>query len=315
LIHFYKSIKMERTYFEATFKDPIKLGGTEVVGAPWDQIKLDLLNEREDEREEKIAFFLNRYRTDPIFDKLRDKDEKGQDKSMTREELIKFLRAGAWDINAAITVLKNYLQSGRQNTSVVDELNPKKLDKVWMQKLNAITEYRDVYGRRIYIYRPGSWDTSNTSIDEFFASTFCMFELMAEEVRTQIAGVTCVVDMAGFGFKHLRCIGLDQVKCGTGFLAGSFPLWIRRIHIVNNPAVFSVLHNMMKPFLEDRVKNNMVFHGTNYTELHKAVPPFLLPQSCGGPGEIEDEACVKLVKEMSNKFEDIWKMSTFTTAL
>ena len=30
---------------------------------------------------------------------------------MTREELIKFLRAGAWDINAAITVLKYVLSN------------------------------------------------------------------------------------------------------------------------------------------------------------------------------------------------------------
>ena len=30
---------------------------------------------------------------------------------------------------------------------------------------------------------------------------------------------------------------------------------------------------------------------------------FLMFSSLRGPGEIEDEACVKLVKEMSNKFE------------
>lgn len=31
----------------------------------------------------------------------------------------------------------------------------KRLEKVWAAKLNSVCQYRDYYGRRIYIYRPG----------------------------------------------------------------------------------------------------------------------------------------------------------------
>jgi len=86
---------------------------------------------------------------------------------------------------------------------------------------------------------------------------------------------------------------------------------------VNNPAIFSVLYNLAKPFLDDRVKKNMVFHGSSYEELHKAVPAFLLPQSCGGPeGEIEENVeSVRLVLERSELFKRIAKFSSLSTSL
>jgi hypothetical protein len=31
-----------------------------------------------------------------------------------------------------------------------------RLESVWEAKLNTVCQYRDYYGRRIYIYRPGT---------------------------------------------------------------------------------------------------------------------------------------------------------------
>jgi len=293
------------------------VSGGEEEGQIWAKIKADLILEHDDEREDKIAAFLNLIQTDETFDKFRDQLE--TDRSVTREGLIKFLRAGQWQLEQAAYVLRSYLAMGtlEECNAVVRESTNPGLEKIWVEKVCAVTEYRDKFGRRIFIYRPGIWDPSVFSPDQLLASSWQMFELMADEVRTQIAGITLVVDLAGFGFRHFRSITLEQIKCLTTFMSGSFPIWIRRIHIVNNPAIFSVLYNLAKPFLDDRVKNNMVFHGSNYEELHKAVPPFLLPQSCGGPeGEIEEnEESVRLVLERSELFKRISKFSSLSTTL
>ena len=113
-------------------------------------------------------------------------------------------------------------------------------------------------------------------LDDFYASAYCLFEMVAREVKTQIAGVTVVNDVSGFGFRHLRCLGLEQMKCIIAFMNGAFPIWFRRIHVVNNPRqvsvyfkaiqqgnlrLFGVLYNIAKPFLSERVKENIVFHG------------------------------------------------------
>jgi len=297
----------QKKYFDAVFKDEFNFDPIDEELEPWSTIAREVINEDKEEREEKISEFLKACREDEFLAKWRVPEDK--DRWEKRERLIKFLRAGAWDVEAALQVLRNYLESGILYTSIVKLSIPKELDVVWSRKLNTVPEYRDVYGRRIYIYRPGSWNPDEVSVDQLFASAYTMFELIAEEVKTQLAGVTCVVDMYGFGFKQLRNIGIEQVKCMTGFMAGSFPIWVRRIHIVNNPRLFGVLHNMMKPFLDDRVKDNMIFHGSDYTELHKEVPPFLLPPTMGGQQKVNNDRCVQLMKERNDIYVEIMQKS------
>jgi len=293
----------KKRYFEAPFKDPINLTVYEEEAEPWTTIKQQLVKENDQDKEEKIRQFLELYKSDPVVAKWRVPED--GDKWEKRERLIKFLRAGSWDVQASLDILKNYLDSGRLYTSVVRESLPSRLDKVWNLQLNAITEYRDADGRRIYVYRPGKWNPDEVTVDQFFASQYCMFELLADEIRNQIAGVTCVADISGFGLKHIRNFGIEQVKCMTSFMSGSFPLWIRKIHVVNNPSLFSVLYNMMRPLLDERVKNNMVFHGSNYTELHKEIPPSILPKSMGGTGEMNNSESVRLMKERTSLYQDI----------
>ena len=94
-----------------------------------------------------------------------------------------------------------------------------RLDRVWRNHLNTMTEKRDKFGRRAYIFRlgmivdsnhgichvfPGQWDPATVPVEEFYASAYVLLELVAREVKTQIAGVTVVNDVSGFGFKHMR---------------------------------------------------------------------------------------------------------------
>jgi len=294
---------MEKKHFDSAFKDPFDLEPRELKDEPWKTIAAELLQEDESDRQEKMARFLEIYRADPQIAKWRVPED--GDKWEKDEHLIKFLRAGSWDTQTALTILQTYLNSGKLYTGIVRVAIPKQLEHVWEKKLSAVTEYRDHYGRRIFIYRPGSWNPDEVHVNELLASSYVMFELMAEEIKTQIAGVTCVVDLYGFGFKQLRNFGIEQVKCMTSFMSGAFPLWVRKIHVVNNPRLFSVLHNMMKPFLDERVKDNMVFHGSDYTELHKEVPVSILPDTMGGPGELDNKVSINLLRERNQHYIDI----------
>lgn len=295
-------MSLEKPRFDSAFKDPIDLEVTEDLTEPWKTISRELLNEQDGVREKKIEEFLEKLKADPEVKKWNDPgDVNGWE---SREHLIRFLRAGNWDENAALAILREHLQSGKLYTSIVRLAVPNKLDKVWAKRLSAVTEYRDVYGRRIFIYRPGAWNPDEIDVNELFASSYVMFELMANEIKNQIAGVTCVCDLQGFGFKHLRSFGLEQVKCVTSFMSGSFPLWIRRIHVVNAPRLFAVLYNMMQPFMDERMKNNMIFHGSDYTQLHKEVPPFLLTSSMGGTQKkLDNDVSVDMVIKRNHIYE------------
>ena len=81
---------------------------------------------------------------------------------------------------------------------------PCELEVVWREKLLCVPEERDQHGRRVFIIRLGHWDPANISTNLFFTAAFTLFELIALEEKTQIAGVTVVADIRGFGLKHLK---------------------------------------------------------------------------------------------------------------
>ena len=67
-----------------------------------------------------------------------------------------------------------------------------------------------------------------------------------------------------------RNLGVNEVRLASAFLNGSFPLWVRRIHFVNQPRsflvltrslnnlyyqrIFGILMNLVKPFLSENAK-------------------------------------------------------------
>ena len=59
---------------------------------------------------------------------------------------------------------------------------------------------------------PGRWDPELVPVEEFYASAYVLLELVAREVRTQVAGVTVIADISGFSFKHIRNLGLEQMR-------------------------------------------------------------------------------------------------------
>lgn len=76
-----------------------------------------------------------------------------------------------------------------------------RLDSVWNAKINTMTEKRDKFGRRIYLFRlgilglvikmffdsfinPGKWDPDRVKLEDFYASAYVLLELAAREVMT-----------------------------------------------------------------------------------------------------------------------------------
>ena len=60
--------------------------------------------------------------------------------------------------------------------------------------------------------RLGQWDPAVASSQELFTAAFTLFELLALEEKTQIAGITIVLDVSGFGFQHLKSVEIWELQ-------------------------------------------------------------------------------------------------------
>ena len=67
----------------------------------------------------------------------------------------------------------------------------------------------------MYIFRPGNWEPSKIPFGMLFSAAHCMMEIMSLEPKTQIAGVTMIMDARGYGYKHFSSISLADMKMMT----------------------------------------------------------------------------------------------------
>ena len=72
--------------------------------------------------------------------------------------------------------------------------------------------YRDKHGRRVYIDRVGNWEPAEIPIGMAISAAYSMIELISLEPKTQIAGVTCVSDAAGYGYKHMTSMSMKEMR-------------------------------------------------------------------------------------------------------
>ena len=128
-----------------------------------------------------------------------------------------------------------------------------------------------------YNFRPSAWDPSRQSVADIYCAGFMIAELLALEPKTQIAGVTLIADVGGFGYSQFRHMTLENIKNVVAFFQDSYPLWFRVTHVVNAPRLFDLIFSFFKPFLTDYTRESIQFHNTLDT-LHDQVGREILPK-------------------------------------
>merc|ERR1711936_935444 len=272
--------KMASSATSITFeleKDPFvkEDSNKEKLDTKWFDLAKLLLGEDLNQREQKLSDFRDVISSDPKLSRFLTPNLLESEDYLTI-----YLRAGAWDVAQALKVLNSFYNLGLNYHPYVEMSIPSKLDHVWQEKLSSVCETRDKFGRRVVILKLGKWNPDTIPVTHWFASCFVLFELLTKEVKTQIAGLTLVLDVQGFTWKHLRNLGITELRLAAAFLTGSFPLWIRKIHVVHQPRIFGILLNLVSPFFSDSI--SVALHGSDLAPLHQEVSPRVLPQYLGG---------------------------------
>jgi len=220
------------------------------------------------------------------------------DDILTNKQGFRYLRSTNWDAVDAVDMFTTSVQQFRDFLPFVSAGLPSELGSVWSRKIVRVISKRDQWGRRVILFRLGKWDPKDFSVQELYTATFCLLQMISLESVTQVAGAVFLVDLQGFGCKHLKSLGVEELKCLGSFLSGGFPMWFRTLHIVNNPRLFNMLYSILKGFLGPRIKENVLFHGYQLAGLLDHLPPEVLPADIGGTcddsdGDLSVEALIR----------------------
>lgn len=130
------------------------------------------------------------------------------------------------------------------------------------------------------------WKHKECSLDEVFKGCVLFLEAATLEPETQVHGAVVIFDMDGLSLQQTWQFTPAFAKRIVDWLQDSVPMRIKGIHIVNQPKIFNIVFALFKPFLREKLRNRIYFHGTDLPALHKHIEPKYLPSAYGGTSQI-----------------------------
>lgn len=198
--------------------------------------------------------------------------------------LLVFLRPCKFYPESALALIKRVLEFKEKNASLLDGLQPEdeKAAIMGSDVVNVLVD-RDQNGRRVLIVKAGeSWDPKKVTTDQIFRIFYLVHLAAMLEPETQVCGVVVILDFAGLGMKQVSGFSPTFSMRLLNFIQDAMPLRLKEVHIVKQPFLFNMVWTMFKPFVREKLKGRLYFHGDKMSSLHKHMDPNYLPADYGG---------------------------------
>lgn len=224
--------------------------------------------------------------------------------------LLKFIRAKSHNMSRVEEMISRYCMARNKFKANFKNSLPSTCMDTFSHQIQTMLLHRDIQARRVFIFRVGKWDPALVSKEDLFSANYLCLELMAREPKTQISGIIAVVDMAGLSWSHWMQMSMDYIQSMVGMVQNSFPIRFKEIHIINESPIFQVAFALVKPFLTEKMKHRLQFHGCCQESLHRSVPANILPEELGGEcGVFSNQEVVAELSTMEEFFLQLQNIS------
>ncbi|KAL1124737.1 hypothetical protein AAG570_001360 [Ranatra chinensis] len=198
--------------------------------------------------------------------------------------LIIFLRPCKYYPASAFDLMKRIADFRAKYSAVVGDLSAD-IEKAAMLNHNVVNVLvdRDQKGRRILVANiGGAWDTKAISGDQIFRLFYLVHLAAILEPETQVRGAVVILDFDNLSMKQIAQLTPNFSLRLLSFIQDAMPLRLKEVHIVKQPYIFNIVWNVFKPFIREKLKSRLFFHGSKMESLHKHLDPEFLPKNYGG---------------------------------
>ncbi|CAK9799176.1 Retinaldehyde-binding protein 1 [Anthophora quadrimaculata] len=198
--------------------------------------------------------------------------------------LLIFLRPCKYYAKSAYELIKRVADFKEKNASLIDNLMPEdEKPAILSTRMVNVLKNRDHKGRRVLLLNIGkTWDPSKITTDQMLRVLYLIHDLAILEPETQIFGAVVIMDFDGLAMKQVMGFTPSFSMKLLGFIQESMPLRLKEVHIVKQPFIFNMVWQMFKPFVKEKLKKRLFFHGSKMSSLHTHIPPSHLPKDYGG---------------------------------
>ncbi|EGI67810.1 Alpha-tocopherol transfer protein-like protein [Acromyrmex echinatior] len=204
--------------------------------------------------------------------------------STDNDFLMIFLRPCKFYPESAFELMKRVADFKVKHAALLHNLIPEDEKNVFLDhNVVNIFKHRDHKNRRIMLVNCGKlWDPSKVSSDQIFRIFYLTHELAMCEPETQIFGSVVIMDFDGLSMKQITGMTPSFSMKLLSFIQDAMPLRLKEIHFVKQPFLFKMVWQMFKPFVREKLRNRMFFHGSKMSSFHAHIPPSHLPKNYDG---------------------------------
>lgn len=201
---------------------------------------------------------------------------------LSDELLMCFIQARKCDLHRAMKLLNNYFKAMKNYPELLTDLRLERVKHVLVSNHFLLSPLRDQHGHRLAIFNSLNWDIRVCSLDDMLRTAVFCFQRLVSEQETRSNGVVLIMDFKGFTFHHFTHVTPSFAKKVADFVQDVLPIRLKGIHVMHEPQVVKFLVAMVWPFLTNKIRNRLVFHGSCFKTLHHHVKPFCLPSNYDG---------------------------------
>ncbi|CDF36708.1 unnamed protein product [Chondrus crispus] len=206
--------------------------------------------------------------------------------------LIVFLRAKKFNVDLAFAEYVNFCYA--------------QMDHAWLKKFDiGMVEHlissgsfqilpktdrrgRLVMSMDIKALMPYLEDIGRDRMQDFLAAIFAMLETMMLDIRAQIFGLVIVADLTDCRLKTFGFLSVQQYLLSLELCQHCYPLRASGMYLVHEPWYVRGMLKVMRPFMKQKTKDNLLCFGTSVKQVHKFIPKESLGQAYGGSLRLSD---------------------------
>jgi len=200
------------------------------------------------------------------------------------ETLIIFLRPCKFYAKSAYELMKRIADFKEKNKDLLANILPTdEADAFTNHNVVNVLTNRDQKGRRVLLVNcGGSWDTSKVTSDQLFRLFYLIHIAAVLEPESQVKGVVVIMDFDKLSMKQIAALSPSFSMRLLGFIQDAMPLRLKEVHMVKQPFIFNMVWQIFKPFIRDKLKKRIFFHGSKMASLQKHLDKSVLPKDYDG---------------------------------
>ncbi|CAH1117991.1 unnamed protein product [Phaedon cochleariae] len=203
--------------------------------------------------------------------------------------LIKFLRPCRFQPETAARILRRFYRFKIKHPKYGKNITPNSVRHVFDTEVFKFLPTRTSSGARIMIVNCGEkWNPKKVSLEDMFKAVMVAIEIAMLEPRTQLGGVHVILDLVGLSLVHVYQFSPSTAKLILDWVQDCTAVRLKGIHVINQPILFNMVYSIFKPFLGDKLKKMLFFHGVNSKSLLENISKESLPEIYGGTADIPD---------------------------